>query len=98
MKWKSRDIIIVERANIPKFNKINDIMNPLILLELFFDDVLNDMIVGYTKLYSHGQNAEIGFEITNEKMCLFFSMLLLSRCHKLSDRKMYWETIPNNFV
>ena len=28
-------------------------MTPLRLLELFFDDLLADLIVGYTKLYSH---------------------------------------------
>ena len=79
MKWKSRDIIIVERANVPKFSKINDIMNPLILPELFFDDVLNDMIVSYTKLYSHGQNAEISFEITNEKILVLPTFRLIQQ-------------------
>ena len=43
-------------------------MTPLRLLELFFDDVLLDMIVGYTKLYSHRERAGISFEITNEKI------------------------------
>ena len=52
------------------------------------------MIVGYTKLYSHREKTGISFEITNEKICLFLSMLLFSGCHKLPDRKMYWETIP----
>ena len=69
-------------------------MTSLRLLELFFDDVLVDMIVGYTKFYSHAENADISFEITNEKICLFLSMLLLSGCHKLPDGKMYWGTTP----
>ena len=45
------------------------------------------MIVGYTKLYIHREKADISFEITNEKIRLFLSMLLLSECHKLPDRK-----------
>ena len=56
------------------------------------------MIVGYTKLYSHGDKANINFEITNEEICLFLSMLLLSGCHKLSDRKIYWETTLDTLV
>ena len=46
-------------------------MTPLRLLELFFDDVLVDMIFGYTKLYSDREKADISFEITNEKIHLF---------------------------
>ena len=53
MKWKTRDIDVVERANTGKFSKLHNIVTPLKLLELFFDDVLVDMVVGYTKLYSH---------------------------------------------
>ena len=73
-------------------------MTPLRLFELFFDDVLVDMIVGYTKLHSHREKADISFEITNEKIHLLLGMLLLSGCHKFPDRKMYWETTPNTFV
>ena len=39
-------------------NKINDIVTPLRLLELLFNDVL----------YSHTVKADISFEITNEKI------------------------------
>ena len=53
MKWETRDIDVVERANTGKFSKLDNIVTPLRLLELFFDGVLVDMIVGYTKLYSH---------------------------------------------
>ena len=67
MKWENCDINVVERANIPKFSKLDNIVTPLRLLELFFDDVLVDMIVGYTKLYSHREKTDIRFEITNEK-------------------------------
>ena len=49
--WENRDINVVERANIPKFSKLDDIVTPLRLLELFFDDILVDMIAGSTKLY-----------------------------------------------
>ena len=53
MKWENRDINVTEWANIPTFSKLDDIVTPLRLLQLFFDDVIVDMIVGYTKLYSH---------------------------------------------
>ena len=65
MKWENRDINVVQRVNIPKFSKLDDFVTLLRLLELFFDGVLVDMIVGYTKLYSHREKAEISFEITN---------------------------------
>ena len=48
------------------------------------------MIVGYPYLYSHREKSDISFEITNEKLHLFLSMLLLSGCHKLPDRKKCW--------
>ena len=95
MKWENRDINVVGRENIRKFSRPDDILAPLRLLELFFDDKLVDMIVGHTKLYSHREKADISFEITNEKIRLFLSMLLLSGFHKLPDRKMYWETTPD---
>ena len=97
MKWENREIKVVEPAKIPKFSKINDIGTALRLPELFLH-VLVDMIVGYTKLYIHREKEDISFEITNEKIRLFLSMLLLSGCHKLPDRRMYWETTPNTFV
>ena len=98
MKRENRDINVAERANVPKFSKIDNIVTPLRVLELFFDYVLVDMIVGYTKLYSHRDKEDISFEITNEKMRLFLNMLLLSRCHKLLYCKMYWETTPDTFA
>ena len=76
MKWKNRDINVEERANIPKFSKLADKVNSFRLLELFFGDVLRDMSVGYIKLYNHREKAAI-FEITNEKICLFLSMITL---------------------
>ena len=48
MKWENRDINVAEWANNAAFSKLDDIVTPLRLLELFFDDVLVDMIVGYT--------------------------------------------------
>ena len=91
MKWETRDINVVEWSNTEKFSKIDNIVTALRLLELLFGDALVDMIVGYTKLYSHREKTNISFEITNEKICLFLSVLLLSGCHKLLVRKMYWE-------
>ena len=73
MKLENRDINVVGWANIPKFSKLDVIATPLKLLELFFDDILVDMIVNYTKLYSHREKVDIMFEITNEKSCLFLS-------------------------
>ena len=94
MKWENRDITVVERANVPKFSKLDDVVTSPRLLETFFDHVLVDTIVGYTKLYSHRKKEDIGFENNNEKIRLFLRMLPLNRCHKLSDCKMYWETTP----
>ena len=71
MKWENRDHNVVERANIPKFSRLDDLVTPLRLLELFLDDVLVDMIAGYTKLYSHREKAGFRSEITNEKIRLY---------------------------
>ena len=52
------DINVIERANTPKFRKLDHIVIPLRIPELFFDDVLIDMIVGCTKLYSHKEKED----------------------------------------
>ena len=70
MKEENRDICTVEQANIPIFSRLDNIVNALRLLELFSDDVLVDMVVGYTKLYSHREEVDICFEISNEKKSL----------------------------
>ena len=57
MEWGTRDINVVERENISKFSKLDDIVTPFRLLEVFFDDVLVDMIVGYTRFYSNRKNS-----------------------------------------
>ena len=57
MEWGNRDINVVERENISKFSKLDDIVTPFRLLEVFFDDVLVDMIVGYTRFYSNRKNS-----------------------------------------
>ena len=68
MKWETRDIDVVERANTEKFSKLDNIVTPLRLPpELFFDDVLVDMVVGYTKLYSHREKADISFKLLMKK-------------------------------
>ena len=41
----------------------DDRVTLLRLLKLFFDDVLVDMIFGYTKFYSHIEKADISFAI-----------------------------------
>ena len=67
MKWENCDINAVEQANIPKFSKLDNIVTPLRFVELFFDDVLVDMIVGYNKIYSHRDKAGISFVNENGK-------------------------------
>ena len=59
----------MQRTNTLKFSKLDDIVAPLRLLELFIADVLADIIVYYTKLYSHREKADISFEITNFAYC-----------------------------
>ena len=73
-------------------------MTPLKFPEFFFDYILVNMIVGYTKLYSNREKASINFEITNEKNRLFLSMLLHSGCLMVPDRKTYWEKTPRYFI
>ena len=54
MKWENCDSKCCRTGeNIPKSSKLHDIVTPFRLLKLFFDDVLVEMIVGYTKLYRH---------------------------------------------
>ena len=50
MRWENRDINVEEKANIPKFSKLDHIGTPARLFELLFDDALADMIVGYFKM------------------------------------------------
>ena len=58
MKWQNCDMNVVEQANIPKFSKLSNI-GTLSDFESFFDDTLVDIIVGYTKLYSHKEKADV---------------------------------------
>ena len=78
MTWENRDIYVVKLANTPKFSRLYDIVTFLRLLKLLFGNILVDMVVGYTKLYSHREKTGISFEITYEKIRLFLSTLLLS--------------------
>ena len=50
MKSKNRDMNVVEQENVPQFSELDDIGTSLRLFELFFVDVLVDMIFGYTKM------------------------------------------------
>ena len=97
MKWENHDIDVIELVNNPKFSELDDIVTPL-KLDLFFDDVLVDMIVTYNNFYSYREKADISFETVNEKIHLFLSMLLFSGCHNLLARKIYSETTPNIFM
>ena len=64
MKWENCDIYVVEWLQMARFSKKDDIVTPLRLLKLFFHDITVGMIVGYTKLYSHRDKADISFEVT----------------------------------
>ena len=77
IKWENGNINFAEWANIAKFSKLDDIMTPLRLLKLFFEDVLVNLTFCYIKLYSYREKADISFEITNEKIFLFLTILLL---------------------
>ena len=58
MQRENRDINVVEWANIPKFSKLDDIVTPLRLLELFSNDVLVDMTkIDCTNALSLGESA-----------------------------------------
>ena len=52
MKWENCDINVAEWANTPKLSTLENIVTPLRLLDLFFNDVLAYMIFGYIKFYS----------------------------------------------
>ena len=90
MKGEYRDINIVERVNMPKFSKLDDIVTPLRLLELFFDDALATPSCAVIE-----RKHTLVLQLLMKK---FLSMLLLSGCHMLPDRKMYWEATPDTFV
>ena len=48
MKWENCDINVVEWTPTPKFSGLEGVVTPLRFLELFLDDLLVDLIVGYT--------------------------------------------------
>ena len=98
MKWANSDINVVGWTCIRKFSTLDNIVTPQRLLKLFVDKVLVSMIFAYTKLHSHREKAGISFEIDNEKLRLFLSMLLLSGCHELPDCEIYWEATSDTFA
>ena len=61
MKWGNRDINVVVQANIPDFSELDDIWAPLRLHQLFFDDALVNVIVGYIKFYGYRKKADTKF-------------------------------------
>ena len=83
MEWGNRDINVVERENISKFSKLDDIVTPFRLLEVFFDDVLVDT-PGFTAI---------------EKIRLFLSMLLLSgSCYCLVGASNYYTSYYSSML
>ena len=95
MKWANRDNV-VEWENIPKLSALDDLVTPLRLVELF--SMTYQLIKFCATSSCEGEKVGINFEITNEKMRLFLSMLLLTGYHKLPDHRMYWEETPDTFV
>ena len=71
MKQENHDINVIEQANIPKFSKLDNIGIPHRCFELFFDNILIDMSVGYTRFYGYEEKSDTSFEITNETFSLF---------------------------
>ena len=61
MKWGNRDTNVVVQANIPDFSKLDDIWASLRLYQLFFDDALVNVIVGYIKSYGYRKKADTKF-------------------------------------
>ena len=66
----SRDINVAEWANMPNFSTLDDLVTLLRLFELIFD-ILIGMTFGYINLFGNREKADISFEFTNEKLCLF---------------------------
>ena len=62
MEWENCDINVLQQANIPQFNRLDNIGTPLRLFESFFVNMLVDMIAGYTKLYGHREKADTNLE------------------------------------
>ena len=74
MKWKNRGIDVAEQTRILKLSKLDDIGTLLRHFELFLDDELANMIVGYTNLDGHRDKADTNFEIANETFGSFLGM------------------------
>ena len=92
MMSANRDIDVEERANIPNFSALDDLVTPLRLLKLFF--VTFQLIWFLATSSCTVEKVGINFEITNDKTWLTLSMSLLTGYHKLPDHKMYWEMTP----
>ena len=78
------------------FRALDELVTLLRLLELFF--MMCQLILFCATSSCTVEKASINFEITDEKMRLFLSTLLLTGYHKLPDLKMYWEATPGTFV
>ena len=97
MKLANRDVInVVKWANIPNFSALDNLETPLRLLESFF---VTYQLIGFLDTSSCTvEKAGTDFEITNEKISLFLSVLLFTGYHKLPGHKTHWEATPDTFV
>ena len=96
--WTKVDLEHQNYQNIPELRKQDELVLPLALLELFFDEELVYQIAEFTILYGKREKADSTFEFLNEKFRLFLAILLLTGYYKLPERRMYWETILDTFV
>ena len=78
MKWENCDANVAEQVNIPKFSKLDNIETPFRFFELFFDNALIHMSVGYTM-----------FMVMQSKQILVLK-LLMKHSHKFPNCKLHW--------
>lgn len=88
--WKNEDIAekIVPQANPPKF--VEDLENPIQFFELFFDDIVIELLRSETE--KNGiQKGRHDFRVTTVELKHFLAILLLSGYNSVSRYRMYWE-------
>ena len=76
MKWKNRDVIVAEQANISKFSKLDaPPPPPPRFFESFFVDMLVDMILATPSCAVIEGKQTLVLKISNELFRLFLGML-----------------------
>jgi len=83
----------------PNYSAYRD-MNPVELFELFWDELLIELILEQMKLYSIWKGKET-FVATAAELRTYLGIILLSGYNKLPQKKMYWSQdvdVGNNLV